>query len=646
MLFRLSHIDLSRRLAGHFVLFATAALVWVVVSTATVTWLIMRHNADQYCRQQLDEAALIITVDDLAPTGKILASSVGSDPSRTTDPAVPSKRILESVPKHSLNDGKNLQSKVERFRSQGDLEYCAVVAMDGKIWAHSSADLVGQMLREPAGEYTDLGQVSRLRFSPANSETPLIEYRCPVRKGRTEFASLHVAVAEPSLWQAIEPAFDYAFAILLGPLALMSIGTFVVAWKVRPLSGIANELGRVRTAISPANIDLNEVRAFGPAAAGWNRLVHLVRELEPRNNAQQRIERGLQALLGQQGLDVLNSLPEGFAITDREGRISFANRALSALCQGPDTDEDLAGREMEACLGLDRTDPAVAALLHPAAQSRHSVAEIRRTLNGSDQFLRVARCPLRREDGQTGSGYVWTTRDVTQQKLSAQMRDQFLHTATHELRTPLANIKAYAETLDIEDELDMQKQKQFLNIISSEATRLARLVDDLLDISSMEVGSLALQVDETDIQRVFSEVVDKVQAEIDKKEIQFITNYPAKWPKIHLDKDKITTSLVNVVGNAIKYTPPGGRVTLEVQIEGSDLTVRVDDTGVGIAPRDLPHVFDKFYRSSDARVQDEVGSGLGLSLVKEVIRLHGGTVSVKSDETQPGTQFTIKLPVR
>jgi two-component system phosphate regulon sensor histidine kinase PhoR len=111
-----------------------------------------------------------------------------------------------------------------------------------------------------------------------------------------------------------------------------------------------------------------------------------------------------------------------------------------------------------------------------------------------------------------------------------------------------------------------------------------------------------------------------------------------------LDKDKLVTSLVNVLGNAAKYTPPRGRVVLRVSISDGKLSIVVEDTGVGISAEEMPRVFDKFFRSADPRVQDQVGSGLGLSLVKEVVRMHGGSVDVKS-ELDAGTIFTITLPM-
>ena len=157
-------------------------------------------------------------------------------------------------------------------------------------------------------------------------------------------------------------------------------------------------------------------------------------------------------------------------------------------------------------------------------------------------------------------------RDVTQQKLAEEMRDQFVDTATHELRTPLANIKAYAETLALADVIDVEQQKQFLNTINSEATRLARFVDDLLSVSSMELGSLSLNKQVTDLGRMLNEVLAKIRPQVEEKQLTLEVALPEKMPEPELDKDKIAAVLVNLLGNAVKYTPAGGRVTFRVNI--------------------------------------------------------------------------------
>jgi two-component system phosphate regulon sensor histidine kinase PhoR len=274
---------------------------------------------------------------------------------------------------------------------------------------------------------------------------------------------------------------------------------------------------------------------------------------------------------------------------------------------------------------------------------RPVVTELTRSEDGRRRVVRVARHPICIVGGAHRECHVWIVRDITQQKLAEEMRDQFVETATHELRTPLANIKAYAETLALADMIDVEQQKQFLNTINSEASRLARFVDDLLSVNSMEVGSLTLNKQVTDLHRMLGDVLLKVRPQIEEKRLTFEVAIPEKLPEPNLDKDKVATVLVNLLGNAIKYTPSGGRVAFRINVSDQNIAIDVEDTGVGIAQDEIPRVFEKFFRSSDPRVQEQKGTGLGLALAQEVVRLHGGRLTVES-EIDKGSTFQIVMP--
>jgi signal transduction histidine kinase len=224
------------------------------------------------------------------------------------------------------------------------------------------------------------------------------------------------------------------------------------------------------------------------------------------------------------------------------------------------------------------------------------------------------------------------------------MRNQFVFSATHELRTPLTNLKALAETLALEDQISIEDQKKFCNMINSEATRLSRFVDELLDLSQMESGAMSITKAETDMERLLAEVIGHVQPEIDRKQIAFTAKLPAKLPKLHVDKDKIIAAIVNLLGNAVKYTPDNGRVDFVVKTDEGRLIIEVEDSGFGIAPADLPRIFDKFFRSDDERVRRETGTGLGLAFTREVIQIHRGNITASS-ELGKGSRFSVTLPI-
>ena len=336
----------------------------------------------------------------------------------------------------------------------------------------------------------------------------------------------------------------------------------------------------------------------------------------------------------------LNTLPDGMALCGQNGEIEFANDSLRAVAG---VEDDLSGQLVVDILKLDRTPGGRDALSEfEQNTTRNVVVEFQKGMATTDGVLRVARHPVC-EDGQV-EGYLWSVRDITQQTLAEEMREHFVSSATHELRTPLANIRAYAETLLMNDDIDLEQEKAFINTINSEASRLSRFVDDLLNVSQMQAGSLTLDRNETDIERLTMEVEAKIRPLMNKKDIEFELLIPPKLPKLSVDKDKLSGALVNLLGNAAKYTPTGGNVKFLIDVNPSDIQFHIEDSGIGIAEDEVGRVFERFFRSDDRRVRDEDGNGLGLTFTHDVVRLHGGRLDVHS-ELNKGSRFTLQLPI-
>jgi two-component system phosphate regulon sensor histidine kinase PhoR len=428
----------------------------------------------------------------------------------------------------------------------------------------------------------------------------------------------------------------------LTPLVILLLGALSIRQTARLNSEIERHLCRLAEVPSSAQVILPPLADAHPAAVGWNQVRDRVTRQQALTNLETRLAGSLGGVRQRRLEDALNSLSDGVAVTDSGNVITFANRSFATIF-GLKPEEPAVGRRVPDVLAT--AAPGKSEQLRAKAASPVSplVFEVRRSDETAAGILRVERSRLVSGEEQT-TAYVWSIRDVTQQKLADEMRNQFVFTATHELRTPLTNIKAYAETLSLEDGIDVEQQKQFCNIINAEATRLSRFIDELLNVSQMESGALSLARSETDTARLLEEVIEHVQPEMRRKRIEFATALPAKLPKLHVDKDKMAAALVNLLGNAAKYTPEEGRVRLHVEVEAQQLLVHVEDSGIGIAKEELPKIFDKFFRSSDQRVRDINGSGLGLAFTQEVTRLHGGQLVVHS-ELNKGSKFTMQLPI-
>lgn len=602
------HLTLPRRISGYFLLFFVGAMLWSTVGSILVSLSATRRRAEDAYLDRLQRASEFIEAE-------------GANPAQA-----------------------RLQTLAERFQAEGGLEYCAVVSPDGRIVAHSSPALVGELYQEPAATATHLGEVVRLRLPADSGQPAIVEFHAPLRAGTADGGTLQMAFREPELWDAVVPDTGVLGVLVLGPVVCMALGVLALRRSVRPLAGIESELSRAATVVCPAELELSEVPPHGAASRGWNRLVEAHRRRRATSGAEERAAAALEAASAGHGNSPLDSLPDGVAVTGKEGCITFANSALGAICGVAEGNGGLAGKTVEELLDL-RSRQEAHALLASNSHGRTVVADLHIAMQGSPRVLRVARHPYWDTDGRADSSrYVWSVRDITQQQLVSQTRDQFLQTAAHELRTPLATIKAYSETLSLDENIDTERQKEFYNVINSEATRLARLIEDLLNVSSMEAGALSAAREEVDVGRLIDDVIAKARPMMEQKGLDFQTLLPQKWPKAHLDKDKVATSLVNVLGNAAKYSPSGGRVVFQMTVDERNMTLAVEDTGIGISAEELPNIATKFFRSSDSRVREQPGSGLGLALVKEVARLHGGAMDIRSEIDQ-GTTVKITLPL-
>lgn len=604
MLERVRQIDLSRRALSYFLAFGLAAVCWFVAGLPTISKAIMADQAESDCLIRLGKAA----------------SRVLSCQKRTP---------------------KDVQPLLARLTSEGALAYCALVSPAGRYLAHSQAELVGQPAPEPSGAVAEWGDVRRIRFVDDQSQI-VREYSTPLRHGNRTFGTLRMGMRDPTLLAGMMATAEHATFWVLGPVGVIVAGSYVLRRTLRPISKIESQLCEFAAAAADAPLQVKQTEGASAIGAGWNRLLSQLGQRATQPALESRLGHVLEGFRQRKSDQILNTLPDGIAVTDADGRITFANQALRALLG---SEEAPLGKTLADCLELDAAAHPEHPLLDPELLLRDVVAELSRSGDSSQGVLRVARSPVRGGDAAKGQGHVWSVRDITQQKLADQMRNQFVYSATHELRTPLSNIKAYAETLALSDVLSVEQQKEFCNIINNEATRLARLIDDLLSISRMQSGSMTLERRVTETERLLRETVENVRPQMMQKQITLDAHLPDKLPELIVDKDKIAVALVNLLGNAAKYTPHGGRVTMTVEVRNQQLLVHVEDTGIGISVEDLPKLFDKFYRSNDPRVQEITGSGLGLSLTHEIIRLHGGKLTVQS-ELDKGSKFTMTLPVK
>ncbi|MBL7134206.1 MAG: PAS domain-containing sensor histidine kinase, partial [Phycisphaerae bacterium] len=244
------------------------------------------------------------------------------------------------------------------------------------------------------------------------------------------------------------------------------------------------------------------------------------------------------------------------------------------------------------------------------------------------------------------SGVVAVLHDVTREKEIAKMKTDFVSNVSHELKTPLASIKAYIEMLLDGEAEDDKTRNEFYTIVSSETDRLHRLIENILNISRIESGVVKVVKEPVSLAGIVKRVLDVAAPQAKAKNIRLTQSLAPVLYQVEADRDMIYQAVMNLVSNGIKYTPDSGSVTVTASVdERRRIAVcDVSDTGLGISAQDLPHIFDKFYRV-EANKKLANGTGLGLTLVKHIVEtVHDGKLSVTSEEGK-GSTFTLELPV-
>ncbi len=603
---RASSLKLTRRLLSTYLLFGLLSIVAVAVGMAALIDAASGNSAQQSLLARLKSAASEITTQ------------------------------LES------GDEDGIQNAVTATAEANDLLFCAVIDGDGVIRAHTTKGFIGYNSPVSFSVAQFPGMIERISYLHEDGTGPR-EYWIPLRNERHSFGTLQVSLPAQRLSSGLTNLLRQNAGLALAfPLLLLLAGGNRLRRVVSTSTVIGQQLARLAEDDSFSLERLRPVEEKGRESVGWNRLVSRASQFESFTSLESRLSEVLGGFRGERFEQILQALTDGVAVTDESGQVTFANEAFARLLERPLP--EIMGEPVETIIPQGMPGNVAVLKEQTAEPSRPGVVELWKSDDVADGLLRLGHSPLLSNDGQVRS-QLWSLRDITQQKLIEHTRDQFVDTATHELRTPLSTIKACAEALELYDDIDVETQKHYLNTINNESTRLGRFVDEFLNISRMEAGSLTLNRHSTQFERLLNEVVNKSRPAMELKQIEFSIVVPPKLPELNIDKDKIAAAMMNILGNAEKYTPIGGEVKLLAELNDREVRVHVEDTGPGISQEELPRIFNKFFRSEDQRIREITGTGLGLSFAQEVLRLHGGNLTATS-ELNHGSRFTMTLPAR
>ena len=473
------------------------------------------------------------------------------------------------------------------------------------------------------------GRVGRDLRRSATLDAPLLYVAVPVRDGGRVIGVLRLALP----LAAVTASYAAVHRVMLagGVVALLvalGIGIFVAGRVTRPvieMQSIARQMSEGNFFARAPTRSPDEIGTLGRSL----------------NVMAGRLREKIQDLQQEQSkvTAILDAMVEGVIAVDGHEHIVLINeRARAIFGLGP-------GRgERKPFLEVVRNPD-----LHQVFRESRGAPEgnvLRREVRVSgpaDRVLQVHAVPLRLSGGELG--LVMVLHDVTALRRLEQVRTEFVANVSHELRTPLTAIQGYLETL-LGGALDEpENARRFLEIVFRHTERLGRLINDLTDLSNIELGKVSLSLEPVPLDEVVESVAAMIRPRAESGGVALRVELPAGLPRARADDDRLTQILVNLVDNAVKYTERGGTVAISAREVGDGmLELTVADTGIGIPAPDLPRITERFYRVDKARSRELGGTGLGLAIVKHLVMAHGGELKLES-EIGKGTTARFTLPI-
>lgn len=413
-----------------------------------------------------------------------------------------------------------------------------------------------------------------------------------------------------------------ALAVMVSLIATIAASWFFAGRLARPLEDLMRQAMRMAVGDFSGRVPEYDIREVDSVGRAFNRMANRLEDVIDRQE-----QTSLRLEL------VMTGLIDGVVLTDEQGRVLRMNPAAESMLNISEQDAFgrpfvQASRDYEISRVLNRAfdgkDKASATVDHGVD---HMVVQVlARVIEGSHQRLGLV-----------------VLRDVTDVRRLETVRREFVANVSHELRTPLTSIRALVETLEGGAIDEPEVAMEFLGRIVSEIDRLNTLVEDLLDFARLEAGRTPLRLEYVDVGNVIEHGASRLQQQIERAGLTIQTDLADDLPEMALDVGRIEQVLINLIHNAIKFTPAGGMLYLRAWREKNSVYVSLRDTGIGIPEEERNRLFERFYKSDKARRSE--GTGLGLAIAQNIVRLHGGSISVTSEQGE-GSEFTFTLPMK
>ncbi|GGH80394.1 two-component system sensor histidine kinase VicK [Pullulanibacillus pueri] len=457
-----------------------------------------------------------------------------------------------------------------------------------------------------------------------NSRVMIVTTPIYINQGQDKFALLYMENSLNEIYKELRTTNNYlASAIVIALIVTALLGFFLARTITKPLAQMRRQARAVSEGDFSLRVDHNDDDEIGQLADSFNNMTDRLQEANATTEAERRRLHS-----------VLTYMTDGVIATDRNGNIILLN----------DRSEELLHVYRQAILGK-----SIISLLN--IEDEYHIDDLYEMqdsmmLDFSTEhqklLIRVNFSVILKENGAL-DGLIAVLHDVTEQEQIDEERREFVANVSHELRTPLTTMRSYLEALSDGAVEDEELRDKFLGVTQNETERMIRLVNDLLQLSKLDADDSNFNKETTNYIAFLSDIIDRFEM-AKTQNIEFVLKLPKGPIYTYLDRDKMTQVIDNIISNAIKYSPDGGRITFKVIQKGNHLVTGIKDEGVGIPKENLTKVFDRFFRVDKARSRKLGGTGLGLAIAKEIVAAHGGEIWADS-EWNKGTAIFFTLPL-
>jgi len=564
---------------------------------------------------------VVIMILSVAAMGILVAEELKKELIRgIRDDLLAQARVMAMMPKNELEKRITELADISRIRM-------TLVDASGKVVADSETILTAMdshLHRSEIEEARIKGQGEAIRFSRTlNIDMFYVAY--PIMDG-TQIKG-YIRLARP-LYE-VKKSIDQLYNTILWSILIIAIPSLLLAFIFSrrfssPIRKISLYTQKKRDGENPGTLLVESDDEIGQLAKNINCMVEQYREkVRCADEERWKLE------------SAFSSMIEGVVVLDGQTRIESMNKGMEDIIT-PHFPLDVIGKTpLEAFRNLD-----LQKALEIYDETKSPVS--REILLGDENtiVLTVNISAIHGLPGNEGK-MMMVFHDMTRLKRLERMREDFVANVTNEMKTPLTTIIGFIETLQDGAMEEDQTAKIFLDTIAGNARRLDRLVDDLLTLSNIELGEMALRFEGVAISEVVDHVLPIFEGRAEEKNLKIRKNIPERLSMIHADRDRVEQVLLNVIDNAVKFTPDGGSVTVEAYEEDENsVVIQVADTGVGIPKSEIPRLGERFYRLDKTRSRELGGTGLGLSIVKHLMRAHKGKMEIES-KMGVGTTFSL-----